>query len=174
MAKKLTKELLQGSKITQTVTVTVNDEEAEIEVRPLSGPESAEVQAAMNDGNTMKNVPGRGGKMERRIETDLQQSVKGQTESNVLAVHYGTVEDFSKQEVEDLFDNKMLTDIATEIKYMSGLIGEKDIENFRASRRGDSDGSEDELHSDEGLEDTTERSAADESAAETDVHSPAQ
>jgi len=129
MAKKLTKGLLQGKEFKKTITVSVYDEDFELDVRPLSGPEAEEVESKMKSGTTMK---GSSGSKEPNVAIDLQKQNKGIKDANIKACVHGTVDsDFTEQVVREEWPNTLIEQVSKEVKDISGIGNKSDVERFR-------------------------------------------
>lgn len=132
MAKKLTKELLQGMEFTEEIEVELQGQPFKIEIRPLNGPEAEKVEAEMQAGTDMKGRSGKGGKMEQSMTMDMQKNTKGRKNSDILACAYGTTdEEFTQDFIKTVFPNDLIKQVAKRVKEISGIGNQADVENFR-------------------------------------------
>lgn len=163
---RLTKELLQGAKAKKDITVKFQGEDMTLTVRPLTGPESGEVEAKAQEGNEMKGKPGRNGKMEQSMSIDISKNTVARRESDMIACAYGMIDpEMTLKEVKDTLTNDLIQQIAGEIKDLSGISNKQEVERFRSEQSGDQGGNAEPLHLDEGGGDTAERVSGDESPA---------
>ena len=88
---------------------------------------------------------------------DVKKNTRGRKNSDILATAYGTVdEEFTKDFIEKSFPYVLISEIAKEVKSISGIGNEQKVEKFRNGREPDGGGSEDDVHLDEGSQDTGE------------------
>src|SRR5699024_478065 len=123
--------VLQGVSYTETMQVEWQGEQFEIEIRPLNNKEASKVEALMQEGVSVKGKPGMKGKMERVMDFDTKANLMGRNESDIEAVALGTTDkSITKKVVENEFPPKLVKEIATQIKNITGINIGKEIEEF--------------------------------------------
>lgn len=140
MAKKLTAGVLQGSHYTEVMEVTWQGEQFEVEIKPLTNKEASEVEALMQEGVTIKGKPGIKGRMERIMDFDTRKNTFGRNQADVKAVALGTVdESITEDVVENEFPHKLVKEIAAQVKRISGIGNQEEVEAFNDGEDNPSD-----------------------------------
>lgn len=122
LAKKLTAGVLQGASYTENMQIEWQGEEFEVEIKPLTNKEASEVQAMAQEGINIKGKPGRGGKMEQHMDMDSKANTIARFASDVKVVALGTTdESLTEKVVEKEFPRKLVIDISTRIREISGI-----------------------------------------------------
>ena len=141
MAKKLTAGVLQGNQYTEVMELAWQGEQFEVEIKPLTNKQASEVEALMQEGVTVKGKPGIKGRMERVMDFDTRKNTFGRNQADVLAVALGTVdESITKEVVENEFPRKMVKEIAAQVKRISGIGNQEEVESFNDGEDNPSDG----------------------------------
>lgn len=131
MAKKLTAGVLQGKAYKEKFNFDWNNEEFEIEIRPLDNKEAMDIEELTQEGITIKGKPGLNGKMTRQMDFDTKKNLRGRRQSDILAVALGsTDESITKEVVELEFPAEVVTKIADRIKQISGINSKESAEEL--------------------------------------------
>lgn len=138
--KKLTAGVLQGTSYTKSITVEWMGEEYEVDIKPLSNKQASIIEALMQKGVIVKGKPGIKGRMERVIDFDTTENTKGRYEADVKTVALGTVdESITEEVVENQFPPKIVKEIAKEIRKITGIGEQEEIEVFNEGEENPSD-----------------------------------
>lgn len=130
MAKKLTAGVLNGTAYQETMTVTWNGEEFEVDIRPLNNKEALEVEELMQEGVSVKGTPTLKGKMTQTLQFDTKANLRGRKRAAVKAVAYGTVDPMiTEQVVENEFPPKLVDEIAARIYEITGIDNKQQIQD---------------------------------------------
>lgn len=141
MAEKLTKSLLLGKEFNKTIIVNVFDEELQLDIRPLTGPEAEQIEANMQAGTDMKGQQGKNGKMEQSMSIDIKKNNKGRKDSDIKACALGTVdEEFTEDVIKSTWPNALVKQVAKQVKELSGVGNQADVERFRNQQEGNEQG----------------------------------
>ncbi|MGG4405804.1 hypothetical protein ABEP13_08065 [Geobacillus stearothermophilus] len=128
MAKKLTAGVLNGTAYQETLTVTWNGEEFEVDIRPLNNKEAMEIEELLQEGVAVKGTPTLKGKMTQTIQFDTKANLRGRKRAAIKAVAYGTVDPMiTEQVVENEFPPKLVEDIAARIYELTGIGNKQQI-----------------------------------------------
>lgn len=128
MAEKLTKDLLKEKKdeFVKTIEVVAFGDSFEIDIKPLTGPQTAEVEGDSQTGITLIGESG-GENAESAIgnqsmNINLKENSTGTKTSEIKACAFGTVdEDFSKSFIEKNWPNNLIGQVAREVKKLSNI-----------------------------------------------------
>ncbi|MED3733894.1 hypothetical protein [Geobacillus stearothermophilus] len=129
MAKKLTAGVLNGTAYQETLTVTWNGEEFEVDIRPLNNKEALEIEELMQEGVSVKGTPTLKGKMTQTLQFDTKANLRGRKRAAIKAVAYGTVDPMiTEQVVENEFPPKLVEGIAARIYELTGIGNKQQIQ----------------------------------------------
>ncbi|OPX00650.1 hypothetical protein [Geobacillus sp. LEMMY01] len=129
MAKKLTAGVLNGTAHQETMTVTWNGEEFEVDIRPLNNKEALEIEELMQEGVSVKGTPTLKGKMTQTLQFDTKANLRGRKRAAIKAVAYGTVDPMiTEQVVENEFPPKLVDEIAARIYELTGIGNKQQIQ----------------------------------------------
>lgn len=140
LVKKLTAGVLQGASYTENMKVEWQGEQFEIEIKALSNKEASEVEALMQKGVKVQGKPGIGGKMQRVMDFDTTENTYGRYASDVKAVALGTTDkSLTEKVVENEFPPKLVKEIASRVKQITGIGNEEDVDEFNEGKENPSD-----------------------------------
>lgn len=129
MAKKLTAGVLNGTAYQETLTVTWNGEEFEVDIRPLNNKEALEIEELLQEGVVVKGTPTLKGKMTQTLQFDTKANLRGRKRAAIKAVAYGTIDPMiTEQVVENEFPPKLVEDIAARIYELTGIGNKQQIQ----------------------------------------------
>lgn len=140
LVKKLTAGVLQGASYTENMSVEWQGDQFEIEIKALSNKEASEVEALMQKGVKVQGKTGIGGKMQRVMDFDTTENTYGRYASDVKAVALGTTDKtLTEKVVENEFPPKLVKEIASRVKQITGIGNEGEIEEFNEGKENPSD-----------------------------------
>lgn len=140
LVKKLTAGVLQGASYTETMQVEWQGEKFEVEIKALTNKEASEVEALMQKGVRVQGKPGIGGKMQRVMDFDTTENTYGRYASDVKAVALGTTdESITEKVVENEFPPKLVKEIASQVKRITGIGNQDEIDEFNEGKENPSD-----------------------------------
>ncbi|KQB92103.1 hypothetical protein AB4J90_11900 [Geobacillus thermodenitrificans] len=129
MARKLTAGVLNGTAYQETMIVTWNGEEFEVDIRPLNNKEATEIEELLQEGVTVKGTPTLKGKMAQTLHFDSKANLRGRKRAAIKAVAYGTVDPMiTEQVVENEFPPKLVDEIAERIYAITGIGNKQQVQ----------------------------------------------
>lgn len=129
MAEKLTKDLLKEKKdeFVKTIEVEAFGDTFEIDIKPLTGPQTAEVEGDSQSGITLKGEGAMGNANatlnNQTTNINLKENSSGTKSSDIKACAFGAVdENFSKTFIEKNWPNNLIDQVSKEVKKLSNVI----------------------------------------------------
>jgi hypothetical protein len=131
-------ELLKGNKLVKTVTI--KELGGEIQIRPLTEEQWAEIEARKGD---VFDIEVRGAinsekdareKIKKGMQLNTKKLMKAEFEQNILACKYGLVMDITEDELRQISPPGIVKKIALEI-YKISSINEEDIDALKSFRK---------------------------------------